>query len=86
MKGILVTGGAGMIGSNLVKRLIADGARSVRVADNLWRGKQEYLCDETGKPGPSIREQLRPCSGRLSTSGRQFLGQHPRQVDQALYG
>lgn len=39
---ILVTGGAGMIGSNLVKRLIIEGF-DVYVADNLWRGKKEYL-------------------------------------------
>jgi nucleoside-diphosphate-sugar epimerase len=50
MKHILVTGGAGMIGSNLVKRLVQEGQGEVRVADNLWRGKREYLGDETGKP------------------------------------
>ncbi|MCK4814522.1 NAD-dependent epimerase/dehydratase family protein, partial [bacterium] len=42
---ILVTGGAGMIGSNLVKRLVALGHR-VSVVDNLWRGKKEYLLDD----------------------------------------
>lgn len=44
---ILVTGGAGMIGSNLVKELVRGGFR-VRVIDNLWRGKKEYLRDESG--------------------------------------
>lgn len=39
---VLVTGGAGMIGSNLVKRLIKDNY-VVYVADNLWRGKKKYL-------------------------------------------
>ncbi|MDH3388971.1 MAG: NAD-dependent epimerase/dehydratase family protein [Gammaproteobacteria bacterium] len=39
---ILVTGGAGMIGSNLVKRLVATGYH-VSVVDNLWRGHKEYL-------------------------------------------
>ena len=39
---ILVTGGAGMIGSNLVKKLVHYGF-DVFVADNLWRGKKEYL-------------------------------------------
>lgn len=34
---VLVTGGAGMIGSHLVDRLVALGA-DVTVADNLWRG------------------------------------------------
>lgn len=44
---VLVTGGAGMIGSNLVRRLIADGLK-VRVVDNLWRGRLDYLTDEDG--------------------------------------
>ncbi len=44
---VLVTGGAGMIGSNLVKRLVQNGF-DVSVIDNLWRGKREYLLDETG--------------------------------------
>lgn len=39
---VLVTGGAGMIGSNLTKRLVALGHR-VSVVDNLWRGRKEYL-------------------------------------------
>ncbi len=38
----IVTGGAGFIGSNLVKRLVADGAR-VTVVDNLWRGTLDNL-------------------------------------------
>jgi nucleoside-diphosphate-sugar epimerase len=44
---ILVTGGAGMIGSNLVKKLVNQG-HNVQVVDNLWRGKKEYLLDESG--------------------------------------
>lgn len=50
MKSILVTGGCGMIGSNLVKRLVKDGGWDVYVVDNLWRGKLEYLHDGNGKP------------------------------------
>ena len=37
MDKILVTGGCGMIGSNLVKRLVKEG-KDVYVMDNLWRG------------------------------------------------
>ncbi len=41
-KGYLVTGGAGFIGSNLVRRLAESGER-VRVFDNLSSGKLENL-------------------------------------------
>lgn len=39
---ILVTGGAGFIGSHLVKRLV-DNGHTVTVIDNLERGKLEFL-------------------------------------------
>ncbi len=41
---ILITGGAGLIGSNLCKNLISNGYE-VYVVDNLWRGKLENLKD-----------------------------------------
>ena len=41
---ILVTGGAGFIGSHLVERLVA-GGRRVHVADDLSRGRTEWLAD-----------------------------------------
>jgi GDP-D-mannose 3', 5'-epimerase len=41
---VLVTGGAGMIGSNLVRRLRAKDV-DVLVVDNLWRGQLEHLYD-----------------------------------------
>jgi nucleoside-diphosphate-sugar epimerase len=46
---ILVTGGAGMIGSNLIRRLAGQG-HEVFVADNFWRGKREYLLGEDARP------------------------------------
>jgi nucleoside-diphosphate-sugar epimerase len=45
----LITGGAGMIGSNLARRLVAAGHR-VSVVDNLWRGRREYLAGADGEP------------------------------------
>lgn len=40
---ILVTGGAGFIGSHLVDRLLADGAEHVVVIDNLFLGSEDNL-------------------------------------------
>lgn len=39
-----------MIGSNLVKHLVRSDESEVFVADNLWRGKQEYLEESQGNP------------------------------------
>ncbi|MBW3592571.1 MAG: NAD-dependent epimerase/dehydratase family protein [Actinobacteria bacterium] len=44
MSRILVTGGCGFIGANLVPKLVAGGAE-VRVLDNLSRGSREYVRD-----------------------------------------
>lgn len=55
-KKILVTGGAGMIGSTLVENLVRKGA-IVTVADNLWRGKIENLIID-GKPLINFDEKI----------------------------
>ena len=39
---VLVTGGAGFIGSNLADRLIAEG-HEVAILDNLSTGKREFI-------------------------------------------
>ena len=49
MSKILITGGCGMIGSNLAKRLTREG-NDIYIIDNLWRGKLEYLYDENSQP------------------------------------
>jgi GDP-D-mannose 3', 5'-epimerase len=54
---VLVTGGAGMIGSTLVKRLVREGYR-ILVVDNLWRGKKEYLLDEDGHPVIDLEKEF----------------------------
>jgi nucleoside-diphosphate-sugar epimerase len=56
-KRVLVTGGAGQIGSHLVARLAAAGAQ-VTVADNLWRGKKSNLFDERGMPVIDMARQF----------------------------
>jgi UDP-glucose 4-epimerase len=40
---VLVTGGAGLIGSHIVDGLVAQGAGEIRVLDNLVRGRRDHL-------------------------------------------
>jgi nucleoside-diphosphate-sugar epimerase len=40
---VLITGGAGFVGSNLVARLLAEGAEAVLVVDNLLSAERENL-------------------------------------------
>src|SRR5687768_817096 len=40
---VLVTGGAGLVGSHIVDQLIDAGAGEIRVLDNLIRGRRENL-------------------------------------------
>jgi UDP-glucose 4-epimerase len=46
-KRVLVTGGAGFVGSQLVKRLLSEGAR-VLVLDDLYTGREENLPRHSG--------------------------------------
>ncbi len=49
MERVLVTGGAGFIGSHLVDRLVMEGY-NVRVIDNLSSGDLSYISHHLGKP------------------------------------
>ena len=46
---ILVTGGAGFIGSHLVDRLILEGAKQVIVVDNMFLGNEDNLKEAISK-------------------------------------
>jgi nucleoside-diphosphate-sugar epimerase len=43
---VLIVGGAGFVGSNLVRALVADGASDVLVVDNLLSAERENLADD----------------------------------------
>jgi UDP-glucose 4-epimerase len=49
MKRYVVVGGAGFIGSTLVRKLLARGDGEVAVIDNLLTGKEENLAEVAGK-------------------------------------
>ncbi len=40
---VLVTGGAGLVGSHIVDRLVDEGAGEIRILDNLVRGRRDNL-------------------------------------------
>ena len=53
---VLVTGGAGLIGSHIVDRLVAAGAAEIIVLDNLSRGRREALTDAMASGRVSVVE------------------------------
>ncbi len=53
---VLVTGGAGLIGSHIVDRLVDEGAGEIRVLDNLVRGRMENLADTMSRQAVDFLE------------------------------
>jgi UDP-N-acetylglucosamine/UDP-N-acetylgalactosamine 4-epimerase len=90
---ILVTGGAGFIGSNLVESLLADKRiTEVRVLDNLATGSVENLREFTNNPGFRLIEGdirnyehcINACEGIDSISHQAALGSVPRSINDPL--
>src|ERR1700730_4743259 len=55
-KRILITGGAGLIGSHIADQLVAEGPREVVVLDNFVRGRRENLAAAARSVPPTIIE------------------------------
>lgn len=63
-RSVLVTGGAGFIGSHLVDRLIQEGARNIVVVDNFFLGNEHNL-DDAKRAFPDL-EVIRLDASNLS--------------------
>jgi UDP-N-acetylglucosamine/UDP-N-acetylgalactosamine 4-epimerase len=90
---ILVTGGAGFIGSNLVERLLArEDIEQVRVLDNLSTGSMKNLEEFESNPKlefiqGDIRDYdvcMNACNGMDLVSHQAALGSVPRSINDPL--
>ena len=72
---VLVTGGAGLIGSHIVDGLIDRGAGEIRVLDNLVRGSRENLARATARrPITFLEGDVRdPATVRRSVAGCDYV-------------
>ena len=73
--GILVTGGAGFIGSHLVDRLFLEGAREVVVIDNMFLGSEENL-EKAAQFGVKIYREDAESMASLEA----ILEEHPADI------
>jgi UDP-glucose 4-epimerase len=72
---VLVTGGAGLVGSHIVDRLLDEGVAEVRVLDNLVRGRREHLAGaEVRGRVVFLRGDVRdPAAVRRAVRGCQYV-------------
>jgi len=87
-KSVLITGGAGFIGSNIAEYLIINGASKVRVLDNLSNGFMHNIEPFLGLPCFEFMEGditdpetcIRACEGMSLVSHQAALGSVPRSI------
>ena len=87
---VLITGGAGFIGSNLVEYFLKYGAKKVRVIDNFLSGFRENLAPYMDHPNFELLEGdisvladcEQACEGMDAVCHQAALGSVPRSVAQ----
>jgi len=78
-KNILITGGAGFIGSHLVDRFIKEGANRILIYDNFSTGNKEYL---EGKPVEIVEgDILDPKKLRESMKDIDLVSHHAAELE-----
>ena len=75
---VLVTGGAGFIGSHLVDRLVAEKPRKVVVVDNLFLGRPENLDGARTAMGDRLKLYIRDAS--ISSVMEQIIAEEQVQI------
>ncbi|MGV8059400.1 MAG: NAD-dependent epimerase/dehydratase family protein [Smithellaceae bacterium] len=72
---IMVTGGAGFIGSHLVDKLIAGGAKQVIIIDNMFLGNETNLTDAIQKGAVLYKDDA-----ELDSSLKYIFDRHPIDI------
>ena len=86
----LITGGAGFIGSNIVEYLLKNGAKKVRVLDNLATGRKQNLKSFLSNPTfefiqgdiCDLNVCRQACGGIDFVSHQAALGSVPRSINE----